>query len=139
MIELKRLESEQTCHRLAAQLLMDNCRDIKEMSDNDSQLRNTQNHHVESFANGLTLCDLSRGKFEVSNSCSPFTASALLQAYQTRNGKLEVSHEQTSACIEALAKDHSQWITWMMHRDNALLYCRAVRLDIDKGTLTALK
>jgi hypothetical protein len=135
MIELKRLESEQTCHRLAAQLLMNNCRDVTEMSDKDSELSNAQNHHVESFANGLTLCDLSRGKFAVSDACAPFTASALLRVYQGGKGKLDVTTQQTASCIEALAKDHSQWLTWLKHRDNALMFCRAIRLDIDKGML----
>jgi hypothetical protein len=133
MLELKRLESEQTCHRLAAQLLMNNCRGVKEVSDKDSELSNAQNHHVESFANGLTLCDLSRGKFVVSDACAPFTASALLRVYQGETGKLDVTSQQTATCIEALAKDHSQWLTWLKHRDNALMFCRAVRLDIDKG------
>jgi hypothetical protein len=136
MIELKRLESEQTCHRLAAQLLMNNCRDVKELSDEDSQLRNAQNHHVESFANGLTLCDLSRGNFEVSDACSPFTPSALLRIYENKKGKLDVSFEQTTGCIEAFAQNHSQWLTWIRNRDNALMFCRAVRLDIDKGLLS---
>lgn len=135
IIELTRLESEQTCHRLAAQMLMNNCRDVKEMGDEDSQLRITQSHHVESFANGLTLCDLSRGKFVVSDTCALFSPSALLRAYQGGRGKLDASHQQTTACIEALAKDHSQWLTWRQNRDNALIFCRAVRLDIDKGIL----
>lgn len=135
MIELKRLEEEPFCHRLAAQLLMNNCRDVKEMSDEDPQLKSSQNHHVESFANGLTLCDLARGKFAVSDACSPFTPPALLRVYQEGNGQLEVSTQKTTACIEALAKDHSQWLTWVKHRDNALMFCRAVRLDIDKGIL----
>jgi hypothetical protein len=112
---------------------MNNCRDVKDMSDQDTQLSNTQNHHVENFANGLTLCDLSRGKIVVSDACAPFTASALLRAYQYGKGNLDVTPEQTTECIQALANDTSQWLTWLNNRSNALMFCRAVRLDIDKG------
>jgi hypothetical protein len=133
MIGLKRLKSEQTCHRLAAQLLMNNCRDVEEMSDQETLLRNVQNHHVENFGIGLTLCDLSRAKIVVSDACAPFTASALLRAYQYGKGKLDVTPEQTTECIQALGNNTSQWATWLNNRANALMFCRAVRPDIDKG------
>lgn len=118
---------------------MNNCKDVQEMSDEDPQLdpelRNIQNHHVESFACGLTLCDLSRAKIAVSDACAPFTPSALWRSYHGRKGKLRVSKEQTSDCIEAFGKYEQQYNNWRDNRDTALMFCRAVRLDIDKGML----
>ena len=119
---------------------MNNCRDVKELSDVTSQedeveqLPDDQTHQVESFATALTLCDLARGKFTISKDCSPFAPSTLLRVYQDGKRRLDVTREQASACIEALNVDPSRWINWGNNRNNALIFCRAVRLDIDKGT-----
>jgi hypothetical protein len=46
---------------------------------------------------------------------------------------LEVSSEQVEECQIALAKDQTHLAFWIDNRGKALLFCRASRLDIDKG------
>lgn len=138
MFELKRLEEEPLCHRIAAQMLMNNCESLEDVNENNYQLNSIhlQRHHVESFAASLAICDLERGRFSIPYTCQPFTSSVLLRMFHERKGKLETSPEQVGACLEALGQDHSHWNTWLSYRDKALLFCKAARIDIDKGITT---
>lgn len=135
MLELKRLEEEPVCHRVAVQLLMNNCQGVEETGEGDYQLEGNQlqRHHIESFAASLAICDLERGRFVIPYACTPFSSSGLRRASRDVGSKLKVSPDQVGACLEALGQDHSHWNTWLSYRDKALLFCRASRLDIDKG------
>lgn len=137
MLELKRLEEEPICHRVAVQLLMNNCQGLEDVGEDSYQWDNghLQRHHVESFAASLAICDLERGRFIIPQSCTLFTSSALHRISRDGRGKLQVSPEQVGGCLEALGQDHSHWNTWLSYRDKALLFCRAARTDIDKGML----
>jgi hypothetical protein len=137
MFELKRLEDEPTCHRVAVKLLMNNCQGLENIGEDDYQSDNghLQKHQVESFAASLAICDLERGRFIIPHACSPFTGSAMYRVARDGKGKLQVSPEQVGGCLEALGQDHSHWNTWLSYRDKALLFCRAARYDIDKGIL----
>lgn len=134
MLELKRLEEEPTCHRVAVKLLINNCQGLENIDENDyiSNNGHLQKHHVESFAASLAICDLERGRFAVPHACNPFMSSTLYQIASDGNRKLQVSPEQVGRCLEALGHDHSHWNTWLSYRDKALLFCRAARFDIDK-------
>lgn len=137
MLELKRLEEEPICHRIAAQSLMNNCRGLENIGEKEDYQLNSfglQRHHVESFAASLAICDMERASFTIPDACTPFTGSALRHYIIHASGKLQVSPEHVSVCLQALGQDPSQWNTWLSYRDKALLFCRAARLDIDKGT-----
>jgi hypothetical protein len=116
---------------------MNNCQGLEESADGEYQLQGAhlQRHHVESFAVTLAICDLERGRFVIPQACIPFTSLALLRASRDVKGQLEVSPEQVGSCLEALGQNSSLWSTWLSYRDKALLFCRASRLDVDKGIL----
>ncbi|CZR51965.1 uncharacterized protein PAC_01842 [Phialocephala subalpina] len=134
LMELKRLEQEPICHRTAAQLLMNNCRGIEENDASENQWGSShlQRHHVESFANGLTMCDAERAKWAIPEACFPFESSALYRASRDKHSRLDVSHHQVGDCIEALGRESSHWTTWINAREKAVTICRAARLDIEK-------
>jgi hypothetical protein len=136
MSELKRLEQEPTCHKVAVQLLMNNCHGLEDLAEEDYQVDSgkLQKHHVESFAASLAICDLERGKFDIPYACTPFTSTVMHRAARDGHEKLEVTPDEVGWCLEALGQDHSHWNTWLSYRDKALLFCRAARFDIDKGT-----
>jgi hypothetical protein len=134
LAELKRLEDHPLCHRLAAQLLMNSCRNIEQSDEPNLQWESQLiQHHVWSFANGLTMCDMESTQLEIPNACASFTNSALHQVILNGKDKLAVSSEQVRECHVALGKDHSHLMIWLDNRNKALLFCRASRLDIDKG------
>ena len=137
MLELKRLEEEPVCHRVAVQLLMNNCQGLDNAGESEYQYESAhlQRHHVESFAASLAICDLERGGFVIPSACLSFTSLSLIRASHDQKGNLQVSSDQVGSCLEALGQDHSLWMTWLSYRDKALLFCRAARFDIDKGPL----
>jgi len=140
MLELKRLEEEPICHRIAVQLLMNNCQGLENIRESEYQFESAhlQRHHVESFAASLAICDLERGGFVIPSACLQFTSSSLTRASHEQEGNLHVSADQVGSCLEALGQDHSYWMTWLSYRDKALLFCRAARYDIDKGRINIL-
>lgn len=131
--ELGRLKEAPVCHRLAAQLLIDSCHSVKHLNEQNMQLESQVDHHVESFANGLTMCDMERAQFDIPEVCQPFTSSALQKASQNGKRQLDVSSRQVGECRIALSRHHSNLLFWVENRKNALLFCRAVRLEMDKG------
>lgn len=135
MLELKRLEEEPICHRVAAQLLMSNCEGLEDINQKEYDLYSgrVQRHYVESLAASLAICDMERSSMLVPDACESFRLPALLHASQESEGKLQVSQEQVGACLKGLGKDPSHWLSWTSYRDNCLLICQAARSDIDKG------
>lgn len=136
MVELKQLESEPICHRVAARLLVNNCRGLEELNEHSLQFNSNaaQRHHVDSFTISLTTCELERMALEVPIECAPFTSVSLFQHAREGREKLEVSAGQVNECLRAIAQDHSSLQTWISYRDKALIFCQAARLDLDKGT-----
>ncbi|EKD15193.1 nuclear membrane fusion protein Kar5 [Drepanopeziza brunnea f. sp. 'multigermtubi' MB_m1] len=133
LVRLKRLEGEPICHRVAAQLLMNNCRGLEGINEQTYQLNSDhiQRHHVETFAASLTTCEIERlGDPEaredpVPQACSIFSSSVLFEHAREQKGKLNVSHEEVHSCIIALTKIENGYATWLSYRDTALMFCRA--------------
>ncbi|CAD6449326.1 d4c2e595-a039-4705-b477-c40f1496fb1f [Sclerotinia trifoliorum] len=134
MLELKRLEEEPICHRVAAQLLMSNCEGLEDINQKEYDLYSgrIQRHYVESLAASLAICDMERSSMVVPDSCESFRLPSLLRASQEADGKLQVSQNEVGACLKGLGKDPSHWLSWTSYRDNCLLICQAARSDIDK-------
>lgn len=135
MLELKRLEEEPICHRVAAQLLMSNCEGLEDISQKEYDFYSgrVQRHYVESLAASLAICDMERSSMVVPDACESFRLPALLHASQEAEGKLQISQNEVGACLKGLGKDPSHWLSWTSYRDNCLLICQAARSDIDKG------
>jgi hypothetical protein len=139
IIELKRLEEEPLCHRMAAQLLINNCRGLADIDEHNYDAKSThlQRSNVESFACSLAICDMERARSPIPEQCSPYASASLFRAARDADSKLQVSPEQVGDCLNALTSDPNHWNTWLSYRDRALLFCRAARVDIDKGLVEA--
>ncbi|RKF53139.1 hypothetical protein GcC1_224024 [Golovinomyces cichoracearum] len=130
-LELKRLCDRPICHRMAAYLLMNNCKGLNEIdkqnySFNRGQLQQDQ---VDAFAATLTICDLERAKFDVPKICLHFTSASLMKAAKSRSD-LEFSSKEVNDCLQGLGKNAKHWATWLSYRDSALLFCRAANESI---------
>ncbi|RKF78186.1 hypothetical protein GcM1_213021 [Golovinomyces cichoracearum] len=130
-LELKRLCDRPICHRMAAYLLMNNCKGLNEIdkqnySFNRGQLQQDQ---VDAFAATLTICDLERAKFDVPKICLHFTSASLMKAAKSRSD-LEFSSKEVNDCLQGLGKNAKHWATWLSYRDSALLFCRAAHESI---------
>jgi hypothetical protein len=137
IIELKRLEEEPLCHRMAAQLLINNCRGLEDIDEHnyDALKSHLQRSHVESFACSLAICDMERARSPIPKQCSQYASSSLLRVVRAVNSKLKVSPEQVEDCLNALTDNPNHWNTWLSYRDKALLFCRAARIDIERGLI----
>ncbi|RKF64443.1 hypothetical protein OnM2_018058 [Erysiphe neolycopersici] len=138
-LELKRLCDQPICHRMAAYLLMNNCKGLDEI---DEQTYNTnrgqiQQDQVDAFAATLTMCDMERAKFDVPKSCSHFTSISLMKSAELKVD-LKFSSQEVNNCLQGLGKNAKHWATWLSYRDTALLFCRAARLSIERDESIAL-
>ncbi|CAG8975672.1 hypothetical protein HYALB_00007875 [Hymenoscyphus albidus] len=137
MLELKRLEDEPICHRLAAQLLINTCNGLQTIDESTLQSTKArlQRNHVESFAAALTLCDMEGVNWEIPEPCMPLSSAAMHQALRQEQRTLVVPPDDVQACLTTLSQDHTHWMTWLHRRDSALLFCRAASVDMDKDQL----
>ena len=140
MIEIKRLEEKPICQRMAAQLLMKNCQDMKDLDVHEYQIASDkmQRNHVETFAASLALCDMERAKFDVPSACAPFRRSAIEDAIRD-SGKLKAAEKDIERCLAGLGQDHSHWSTWLSYRDTSLLLCRGASIDSGKGRSSCVR
>lgn len=135
--ELKELEAQPLCHRVAARLLVNNCQllDGKDeatvLTDSGRQLRD----FIDSYAASLAICDLERGSFSIPFQCAKFRESALSQLTVRNEAYMHVTSKEIDSCLSALGVSDSAWNTWVSYRHKALRFCEAARVDNEKGML----
>ncbi|TQS34155.1 hypothetical protein Golomagni_05474 [Golovinomyces magnicellulatus] len=130
-LELKRLCDRPICYRMAAYLLMNNCKGLNEIDEQNYSFKRgqLQQDQVDAFAATLTMCDLERAKFDVPENCLHFTSASLMKAAKSRSD-LEFSSKEVNHCLQGLGKNAKHWATWLSYRDSALLFCRAAHESI---------
>ncbi|KAK4201093.1 hypothetical protein QBC40DRAFT_348104 [Triangularia verruculosa] len=135
LTELREMESEPLCHRVAARLLVNNCQlvDGKDeatiLTDSGRQVRD----FVDSYAASLAICDLERGSFKIPNECAKFREPSLTQIAMRSDPQLHVTPSEIGLCLSALAASDAAWSTWVSYRHKALRFCEAARVDHEKG------
>ncbi|RYP75784.1 hypothetical protein DL769_003740 [Monosporascus sp. CRB-8-3] len=133
--ELRQLESEPLCHRVAARLLVSNCKllegkdEATVLTDSGRQIRD----FVDSYAASLAICDLERGSFVIPRECAKFRELALSQLSTGDTGHLHVTSSEIDDCLSGLGSSDSAWNTWVSYRHKALRFCDAARADNDKA------
>ena len=134
--ELKELEAQPLCHRVAARLLVNNCQllDGKDeatiLTDSGRQVRD----FIDSYAASLAICDLERGSFTIPYQCTKFRESTLSQLAVRNEAYMHVTSKEIDSCLSALGVSDSAWNTWVSYRHKALRFCEAARADNEKGT-----
>lgn len=133
--ELRQLESEPLCHRVAARLLVNNCEllegkdEATVLTDSGRQIRD----FVDSYAASLAICDLERGSFVIPRECAKFREPVLSQLPVGNEAHLHVTSAEIDACLSGLGTSDSAWNTWVSYRHKALRFCDAARADNDRS------
>ncbi|KAI1356121.1 hypothetical protein F5Y01DRAFT_268572 [Xylaria sp. FL0043] len=133
--ELKELEFEPLCHRIAARLLVNNCQVLEGkdeatvLTDSGRRIRD----FVDSYAASLAICDLERGNFAIPKECTQFQEPTLSQLSIRNDAHLHVTSSEIDACLSGLGASDSAWNTWVSYRHKALRFCEAARADNDKA------
>ncbi|CAK7270105.1 hypothetical protein SEPCBS57363_003935 [Sporothrix epigloea] len=135
LTELKELEAEPLCHRVAARLLVHNCNLLDGKDDatlyTDSGRR--ARDFVDSYAASLAICDLERASFRIPPACAPLREPTLSQVpLSDGTAQLHVSEEQIRACLAGLGESPSAWNTWVSYSHKAIRFCEAARADHEK-------
>ncbi|RYO92039.1 hypothetical protein DL766_003685 [Monosporascus sp. MC13-8B] len=135
--ELRQLESEPLCHRVAARLLVSNCEllegkdEATVLTDSGRQIRD----FVDSYAASLAICDLERGSFVIPRECAKFREPVLSQLPSGNAAHLHVTSAEIDDCLSGLGSSDSAWNTWVSYRHKALRFCDAARADYDKAEI----
>ncbi|KAI1826681.1 hypothetical protein F4861DRAFT_495837 [Xylaria intraflava] len=133
--ELRELESEPLCHRIAARLLVSNCQllDGKDeatiLTDSGRKIRD----FVDAYAASLAICDLERGSFVIPSACTKFQETTLSQLPSQDTAHLHVTSNEIDTCLSGLGTSDSAWNTWVSYRHKALRFCEAARADNEKA------
>ncbi|KAK5653333.1 hypothetical protein OQA88_9024 [Cercophora sp. LCS_1] len=133
--ELEELESSPFCHRVAARLLVNNCKliDGKDeatiLMDSGRKIRD----FVDSYAASLAICDLERGSFMIPRECAQLQEGALTKIEIRKEPRLHLTTEEILSCLSALATSDAAWGTWVSYRHKALRFCEAARGDNEKA------
>ncbi|RYP62971.1 hypothetical protein DL771_009498 [Monosporascus sp. 5C6A] len=133
--ELRQLESEPLCHRVAARLLVSNC-ELLEGKDEATILTDSGRRirdFVDSYAASLAICDLERGSFVIPRECAKFREPVLNQLPTGNAAHLHVTSAEIDDCLSGLGSSDSAWNTWVSYRHKALRFCDAARADNDKA------
>jgi hypothetical protein len=139
--ELQELKKKPSCNRLAASMLMNDCQLLEGVDGpKDPRITTGIEGRLEDYINGyaasLAICDIEAAQGPVPEACEPFRETALLKFTERRSSdKLHVSKAQIDLCMHGLINVPTSWTSWTSSRDRATLFCRASRIDIEKGLL----
>ncbi|KAG5917879.1 hypothetical protein E4U42_007083 [Claviceps africana] len=134
LIELRELESEPLCHRIAARLLVGNCQ-LLDGQNEATVLTDTERasrDFVDFFAASLAICDLERANFDIPAPCHKFRETVLANLPAPSKPQLHVTTAEIDKCLEGLARSDSSWSTWVSYRHKALRFCEAARAEHEK-------
>jgi hypothetical protein len=154
---LTSLESSPSCNRLATSTLIKSCQTLGgslETTGQESEKPEALLDNVKSiYAARLAVCELVEADASVPAQCSSLMPkkSARKQygfgGYLSRNGSprnggggaggySSISPGQLSLCLKSLESKPQWWTSYSNGRQNAIVICQAVRIDIEKGKPT---
>ena len=136
---LTSIQASPSCHRLAASNLLNSCQSIEEApSDTEPSLDDVK----AIYAAQLAICEIISAGSAVPQQCKPLTprhetkgrrgfsgiASGGSQRPNDKHGS-----EHLSQCLQALESRPQWWTSYSNSRQNAVIMCRAARVEIEKG------
>ncbi|KAG5950315.1 hypothetical protein E4U53_005264 [Claviceps sorghi] len=133
-MELQELESEPLCHKIAARLLVGNCR-LLDGQNEATVFTNTERasrDFVDFFAASLAICDLERANFDIPAPCYKFRETVLANLPAPSKPQLHVTTAEIGKCLEGLSTSASSWNTWVSYKHKALRFCEAARVENEK-------
>jgi hypothetical protein len=134
--EIQDLTDKPFCNRLAASVLLDNCRVLDQTSDNVQKTKESERREdfLKIFAASLTMCDLEALERHVPHQCAPFGQSALLEMrHQGGEQAMHIDYPAMRSCLKTIGEESSTSLLWKHNHQSADILCQASRIDIEKG------
>ncbi|KAI9781748.1 MAG: hypothetical protein M1839_005741 [Geoglossum umbratile] len=156
---LTSLESSPSCNRLATSTLINSCQTLDGPLEGTAQESENPEAFLDNvksiYAVRLAVCELAEAGASVPVPCSPMMPKKParkhhgFKGYLSRNGQSkngngktvghdDVSSVQLSHCLKSLESRPQWWTSYSNGRQNAIVICKAVRIDIEKDDLLSL-
>ncbi|KAI9769085.1 MAG: hypothetical protein M1840_004436 [Geoglossum simile] len=156
---LTSLESSPSCNRLATSTLIKSCQTLGGPSESAGQEQENPEALLDNvksiYAARLAVCELVEAGTPAPAQCSPIMAKKPARKqygfgnYLGRNGRPKnggggtggyssVSPERLGHCLKSLESRPQWWTSYSNGRQNAIVICQAVRIDIEKDDLLSL-
>ena len=137
---LTSMQASPSCHRLAASKLLNSCQSIEGApSTTEPSLDDARSI----YAAQLAMCEITSAGSAIPQQCRPLTpghetrsqrgASPAASGGRQRPYSASGS-EHLSQCLQALESRPQWWTSYSNSRQNAVVMCRASRMEIEKGT-----
>ena len=137
---LTSMQASPSCHRLAASKLLNSCQSIEGApSDTEPSLDDVKSL----YAAQLAMCEIISAGSAIPQQCKPLTPGYESKGRRgfygiVSEGRQRPDHNsgnaQLSQCLQALESRPQWWTSYSNSRQNAVVMCRATRVEIEKGT-----
>ncbi len=139
LLILNTMQASPSCHRLAASKLLNSCQSIEGApSDTEPSLDDVKSI----YAAQLAMCEIISTGAAIPQQCESLTPGHELGGRRVSSGIAsggrrrsdgKTGNEQLSQCLQALESRPQWWTSYSNSRQNAVVMCRAARVDIEKG------
>lgn len=137
---LTSMQTSPSCHRLAASKLLNSCQSIEgASSDREPSLDDVKSI----YAAQLAMCEIISAGSAIPQQCKPLTPGHKTKSWRGFSGTASEGRQrpgdnsgnaQLSQCLQALESRPQWWTSYSNSRQNAVVMCRAARVEIEKGT-----
>lgn len=121
------IQSAPSCNRLAASSLLTSCKSI-EGSSSDSEHATDDVRSI--YAAQLAVCELRSAGALTPPQCALISPTA---SEKQAKGYHKIDKYHLSQCLQSLESRPQWWTSYSNNKQNAVVMCRAARVDIEKG------
>jgi hypothetical protein len=136
---LNSMQASPSCHRLAASKLLNSCQSIEGAPSNTEP---SLDDIKSIYAAQLAMCEIISAGSTTPQQCKPLTPghetrgrrgfSGIASGGNHRPDEIAVK-KQLGQCLQALESRPQWWTSYSNSRQNAVVMCRAARVEIEKG------
>ncbi|MCJ1313156.1 hypothetical protein MMC25_006833 [Agyrium rufum] len=127
---LTSMQSAPTCNRVATATLLTSCQSIDGSGPNHEDTLETVK---ATYAAQLALCELRNAGAETPSQCKILPATA---SFITPDSSM--NRRQLTNCLRSLESRPQWWTSYSNNAQNAVIICRAARVEIEKDSMIEL-
>ena len=137
---LASMQASPSCHRVAASSLLNSCQSIEGApSDTEPPLDDVK----AIYAAQLAMCEIISAGSAIPQQCKPLAPGHETKGRRGFSGIAGGGRQRSddnygkkrlSQCLQALESRPQWWTSYSNSRQNAVVMCRAARVEIEKGT-----
>ena len=123
------LQASPSCNRIATSILLESCRS---MDGSEQGAENELDDLRTVYAAQLAMCEITSAGAAIPQSCKALAPSMKAKPFNHRIVKGSIK-QSIGQCLQALESRPQWWTSYSNSRQNAIVICKAARIDTDKG------